>query len=133
MSGNRSNTTLTRILYLKWFCLVHESYVFSYFVLRYFMCSFHDKFSSNKTPRIFILLTLLISWLFIFNTGREEGMLYFLPDLWNNENLVFPTFSDSLFAQNRSLKVQHAHWKITDKWSLKCFKSILEIWHSNYL
>ena len=25
------------------------------------------------------------------------------PDLWNNENLVFPTFSDSLFAENHSL------------------------------
>ena len=33
---------------------------------RYFMCSIHDKFSSIKT------------------TGKE-GMLYFFPDLWNNE------------------------------------------------
>ena len=30
-------------------------------------------------------------------------MLYFLSDLWNRENLVFPTFSDSLFAENHSL------------------------------
>ena len=30
-------------------------------------------------------------------------MLYFLPGLWNNENLVFPTFSDSLFTENHSL------------------------------
>ena len=29
-------------------------------------------------------------------------MLYFLPDLWKNENLVSPTFSDSLFAENQS-------------------------------
>ena len=27
----------------------------------------------------------------------------FLPDLWIYENLVFPTFSDSLFAENHSL------------------------------
>ena len=67
------------------------------------MCSFHDKLSSNKTPRNFIVLTLSISRLFIFNIGRWEGMLYFLPDLWNNENLVFPTFSDNLFAENHSL------------------------------
>ena len=30
-------------------------------------------------------------------------MLYFLSDLWNHENLVFPTFSDSFFAENYSL------------------------------
>ena len=30
-------------------------------------------------------------------------MLYFLPNLWNNENLVFPTFSDSWFAKNHLL------------------------------
>ena len=40
---------------------------------------------------------------YLYNVGRWEGMLYFLPDLWNNENLVFPTFSDSLFAENHSL------------------------------
>ena len=67
------------------------------------MCSFHDKFSSNKTPRNLIVLTLPISRLFIFNVGRGEGMLYVLPDLWNNENLVFPTFSDSSFAEKHSL------------------------------
>ena len=30
-------------------------------------------------------------------------MLYFLPDLWSNENLVFPALSDSLLAENYSL------------------------------
>ena len=30
-------------------------------------------------------------------------MLNLLPDLWNNENLVFPTFSDTLFAENHAL------------------------------
>ena len=53
---------------------------------RYFMRSFHDKLSSNKTPRNFIVLTLSILWLFIFNVRIWEGMLYFLPDLWSNEN-----------------------------------------------
>ena len=67
------------------------------------MCSIHDKLSSNKTPRNFIVLTLSISWLFIFNVGRGERMLNLLPDLWNNENLVFPTFSDTLFAGNHAM------------------------------
>ena len=53
---------------------------------KYFMHSFHDTLSSNKTPRNFIVLTLSILWLFIFNVRRWEGMLYFLPDLWSNEN-----------------------------------------------
>ena len=70
---------------------------------RYFMRSFYDKFSSNKTPRNLIVSALLISWFFIFNEGKGEGMLYFLPDLWNNENLVFPALSDSLLAENYSL------------------------------
>ena len=30
-------------------------------------------------------------------------MLYFLPDLWKNEDLVFPISSDSLFAENHLL------------------------------
>ena len=30
-------------------------------------------------------------------------MLNFLRDLWNNENLEFPTLSDCLFAENHSL------------------------------
>ena len=30
-------------------------------------------------------------------------MLHFLTDLWNNENLVFPAFSDSVFAKKYSL------------------------------
>ena len=30
-------------------------------------------------------------------------MLYSLFDLWNNENLVFTLFSNSLFAENHSL------------------------------
>ena len=30
-------------------------------------------------------------------------MLRFLPDVWNNKNLVFPTFRYSLFAENHSL------------------------------
>ena len=30
-------------------------------------------------------------------------MLYSLFDLWNNENLVFSTFSNSLFAENHFL------------------------------
>ena len=67
------------------------------------MCSFHDKLSSNKTPRDFIVLALLISSLIIFNVGRKKGMLYLLPDLWNKEILVFLAFSGSLFAENHSL------------------------------
>ena len=35
--------------------------------------------------------------------GGGGGDAAFLSDLWNNENLVFPTFSDSLFAGNHSL------------------------------
>ena len=31
------------------------------------------------------------------------------------------------------LRYSHANWKITDKWSLKCFKIILKISRSNYL
>ena len=41
--------------------------------------------------------------MFVFNVGRWERILYFLRNLWNNENLVFPTFSDSLFAVNHTL------------------------------
>ena len=70
---------------------------------RYFMRSFHDKLSSNKAPRNLIVLALSISWMFVFNVGRWERILYFLRNLWNNENLVFPTFSDSLFAVNHTL------------------------------
>ena len=72
---------------------------------RCIMCPFHDKLSYNKTPRNFIVLKfhLSISWLFNFNVGRWEGMLYFLPDFWKNDNLVFLTFSASLFTGNHSL------------------------------
>ena len=70
---------------------------------RYFMCSFHNKLSCNETARNFIVLTLSISWLFISNVGRKEEMLYFLPDLWNNEKLVFPILSTSLSVENHSL------------------------------
>ena len=69
---------------------------------RSFMRSFYDKYSSNKTPRNLIESTLLISLFFIFNIGKGEGMLYFFPDLSNNENLVFPAFSESLLAENCS-------------------------------
>ena len=71
--------------------------------LRYFVCSFHNKLSSNRTPRNLIVLSISISWLFIFNVCRWEEMLYFLPDLWNNGNLFFPAFSDSLLAEKHSL------------------------------
>ena len=64
---------------------------------------FHNKFSPIKTPTNFIALTLSILWLFIFNFGRGGEMLYSLFDLWNNENLVFSTFSNSLFAENHFL------------------------------
>ena len=64
------------------------------------MCSFKYKLSSNKTPRNFIVLILSITCLFIFNVGT---CCIFLPNMWNNENLVFPTFNDSLFAENNSL------------------------------
>ena len=30
-------------------------------------------------------------------------MLYFLPDLWSNENLVFPARSDNFLVENYSL------------------------------
>ena len=67
------------------------------------MCYFHDKLWSSKIPRNFIVLTLSMSSFFIFNVGRWEGMLYFLPDLWNREKLFFSTFNDCLFAKNHSL------------------------------
>ena len=70
---------------------------------RYFMRSFYDKFSPNKAPRNLIESTLLISWFFIFNIGKGEGMLYFLADLWSNENLDFPARSDNFLVENYSL------------------------------
>ena len=103
MTGHTSNTTLTNILYLKMVLPVHESYVFTYLISRYLLCSFHDKFSSNMTPRNLIVSTLLITWLFVFSVSKGEGMLYFLSDLWNNENLVFPALSGSLLSENHSL------------------------------
>ena len=70
---------------------------------RYFMRSFYDKFSSNKTPRNLIESNLLISWFFIFNVVKGEGMLYFFVWFMEQWILVFPALSDSLLAENYSL------------------------------
>ena len=103
MSGYRRNTMLTKDFLSKNGFVLYMSPIFlDTLFSRSFTCSFHDKLSSNKTPRNFIVLILSISWLFIFDVGRREGILYFLPDLWNNKNLVFPTFSDCLVAENQS-------------------------------
>ena len=88
---------------------------------RYFMCSFHDKLSSNKAPRNLIVLALSISWMFVFNVGRWERILYFLRNLWNNENLVFPAFSDSLFAENHTLIL--INWLLTLIMMWLCYRA----------
>ena len=88
---------------------------------RYFMCSFHDKLSSNKAPRNLIVLALSISWMFVFNVGRWERILYFLRNLWNNENLVFPAFSDSLFAENHTLIL--INWSLTLIMMWLCYRA----------
>ena len=53
-------------------------------------------FSAILCSRYFVFFPSLI-----FNVARE-GMLYFFPDLWNNENWVFPKLIDSFFAENYS-------------------------------
>ena len=124
MSGFRSNKTQTK----NGFALYMNPMFLALLFLRYFMCSFHEKISSNKTSRNFIVLTLLISWLFIFNVGRGEGMLYFLPDLWNNENLVFPTLSDSLFAEHHSLILNNSSLTVLNNvFLLLCSKTSVSI------
>ena len=50
---------------------------------RYFMCSFHDKLSSNKTPRHFIKLTLSIG-------ERSGGWFKVLNDLKEGRELTKP-------------------------------------------
>ena len=98
------------------------------------MCSFHDKFSSNKILRNAIVVTLLISLLFNFKFGREKGMLCFFPDLWNNENLLFSTFRDSFFAENHwliliisSLTVlNNVFMLLCSKNKLYCLQTLLE-------
>ena len=98
------------------------------------MCSFHDKFSSNKILRNAIVVTLLISLLFNFKFGREKGVLCFFPDLWNNENLLFFTFRDSLFAENHwliliisSLTVlNNVFMLLCSKNKLYCLQTLLE-------
>ena len=80
------------------------SFVFSCFISYWAILSvysFHDKFSFNKTPGIFIVLTRSKLCFFIFNAGRGERILCFLPDLLNNVNLVFPTFKDSLVRNHQ--------------------------------
>ena len=42
-------------------------------------------------------------------------MLYFLPDLWKKEKLVFPTFGDSLFAENHSLILINSSLSVLNK------------------
>ena len=66
------------------------------------MCSFHDKFSSNKVTEIFHGINSF-DIVIIFNISRGKGMLHFLPDLLNNEDMVFPTLIDSLFAENQPI------------------------------
>ena len=79
MSGNRSNTMLTRILYLKMFFALCMSPIFlAILISRYFMCSFHDKLWSNKTPRIFLILFLLISGLLTLVDERGCCIFYLI-------------------------------------------------------
>ena len=42
-------------------------------------------------------------------------MLYFLPDLWKKEKLVFPTFGDSLFDENHSLILINSSLSVLNK------------------
>ena len=88
------------------------------------MCSFHDKLSPDTTPRNFIVLTLSIGFI-IFNVGRFEGMLYFLPDLWSNDNLIFSIFSDGLFAENHSLIFINSPLTVLNVFMLLCSKKKL--------
>ena len=102
----------------KWFCPVHESFIFSYFFFKIFYVFF---------PMISYPLirqwqkALSISWMFVFNVGRWERILYFLRNLWNNENLVFPAFSDSLFAENHTLIL--INWSLTLIMMWLCYRS----------
>ena len=66
---------------------------------RYFICLFFDKFSSNKTPGN-VTHRLFRNRVF-FNAGRGDRIVRFLPDLLNNESLVFPTFKDSLVPNHQ--------------------------------
>ena len=65
----------------------------------------------NKAPKNLIVLTLLTSRLpiFIVDIGEVVLFFFFLPDLWNNENLVFPTLGDSLFAELSSRRNVKPH------------------------
>ena len=67
-----------------------------------FMCSFHVKYWSNKTPRNLIDSSLYISLLLIISLGRRRRISPFLPGLWKNKYFVFPTFKDRLFVVNQS-------------------------------
>ena len=79
-----------------------SSMLFLILLWRYFLFSFHDKFSCNKATRNSVVLTLSISWLFIFNIciGRDA---VFFTWFMSNENLYFLIFSDCLLAENHSL------------------------------
>ena len=53
-------------------------------------------------------------------------MPYFLPDFWNNESLVFPTFSDSLFAENHSLILSNSSLTVLNNlFMLLCSKKLV--------
>ena len=53
-------------------------------------------------------------------------MHYFLPDLWNNEDLVFPTFSDSVFAENHSLTLINLSLTVLNNvFMLLCLKELV--------
>ena len=100
----RSNATQTRILYLK---IVSLYTWILYFLLFYFQDILCVQTMTNSHPvkhgEMFIVLTLYVSQLFIFNACRGNEIFRFLPDSWNNENLAIPIFRDRLFAENHFL------------------------------
>ena len=65
--------------------------------------------------------------------GKSHKSMIFVPmDTWTGT--IFPFSAGNSFGQiwskkNKivSLKYSHANWKSSDKWSLMCFKSILNI------
>ena len=86
-----------------------------------FMCSFLVKCWSDKTPRSLFLL-----FVFIVIDYRQRGISALLRGLWKNENLVFSTFEDSLFAVSQSLMFTSSLFT-TVKWCLMswCLKKRL--------
>ena len=103
MNGCRSNTTLTRILYLKIFLPCT-------WVLCFFLFYFEDIFCffSMINSHIIRQREIQLCWLFryrdcLFLTLVVGKNAVFFTWFMNNENLYFLIFSDCLLAENHSL------------------------------